>query len=304
MKLEYLEYLIMLQKAGSINKSAALLHTSPQNVSRVLRSLEDELGVELVHRSLSGIEFTEAGVGAVDLGIKVLELMEAYKLQYRHKSQTEGKLNIFATKIQSALFMNDIVGKFTKLYPRISVDYIENDLFICLEKIRQMEHSVGLVPVLDDDNFFSLEDFSVIPVNPERIAVLVARNSAFGKQIEVTWKELNNGKFVIHARNNIEDGFWSEVLAHSIENVEDIALASTGYLFFNKILEEGYIGLGCERTSSLSENMQRREVREKTRIIPVMDVNSTFQNCLVIPNGFGNDPAVECLVDFMKRYSV
>lgn len=304
MKLEYLEYLIMLQKAGSINKSAALLHTSPQNVSRVLRSLEDELGVELVHRSLSGIEFTEAGVGAVDLGIKVLELMEAYKLQYRHKSQTEGRLNIYATKIQSALFMNDIVSKFTKLYPKIRVNYVENDLFICLEKIRQVKNSVGLIPVLNDDNFLDLEDFLVVPVNSERIAILVARNAVLGKQTEVNWQELNNEKFVIHARNNIEDGFWSEVLAHSIENVEDIALASTGYLFFNKILEEGYIGLGCERTSSLSENMQRREVREKTRIIPVVDVNSTFQNSLVIPNGFRNDPAVGCLVDFMKRYSV
>lgn len=304
MKLEYFEYLIMLQKAGSINKSATLLHTSPQNVSRVLRSLEDELGIDLVRRSLSGIEFTEAGIGAVDLGLKILELMESYKLQYRHKSQTEGIINIFATKIQSALFMNDIIGKFTKLYPRIRVNYVENDLFICLEKIKQVKFGVGLIPILDDENFISLNEFSVEPVNSERIAILVARGEIFAKKTEVTWHELNNRKFVIHARNNIEDGFWSEVLARLIENVEDIALASTGYLFFNKILEEGYIGLGCERISSLSENMQKREVRENTRIIPVVDVNSTFRNCLVIPKEFEHDPAIECLIDFMKRYHV
>ena len=258
----------------------------------------------MVHRSLSGIEFTEAGLGAVELSSKVLELMEAYKLQYQHKSQTEGQLNIYATKIQSALFMNDIVGKFAKLYPKIKVNYVENDLFICFEKIRQVNNSVGLIPILNDDNFLDLDDFLVIPVNIERIAILVARNTVFEKQVKVTWQELNNRKFVIHARNNIEDGFWSEVLARSIEHVEDIILASTGYLFFNKILEEGYIGLGCERISSLSENMQRREVREKTRILPIVDLNSTFQNCLVIPKTLEDDPAIRCLVDFMKRYHV
>ena len=38
MKTEYFGYLIMLKQAGSINKSATMLHTSPQNVSRIMRA--------------------------------------------------------------------------------------------------------------------------------------------------------------------------------------------------------------------------------------------------------------------------
>ena len=44
--IEYIEYLIMLKQTGSINKSAVLLHTSPQNVSRIMKQMEDELNVE------------------------------------------------------------------------------------------------------------------------------------------------------------------------------------------------------------------------------------------------------------------
>ena len=66
-KLEYLLYLEALQRAGSVNKSAQLLHTSAQNVSRVLRQLETELGCALFVRTPYGVELTEAGLGAIGL---------------------------------------------------------------------------------------------------------------------------------------------------------------------------------------------------------------------------------------------
>ena len=41
------------------------------------------------------------------------------------------------------------------------------------------------------------------------------------------------------------------------QKTADVFVASNGYLFYNKILEEGYIGLGSERASYLSESMQK-----------------------------------------------
>ena len=44
-----------------MNKSAQLLHTSAQNVSRVLRQLETELGYAVLLRNTKGVRLTEKG---------------------------------------------------------------------------------------------------------------------------------------------------------------------------------------------------------------------------------------------------
>lgn len=61
MRVESLECLIELEKAGSINAAAKNLYISQQGLSRMLDALEKSLGAKLVERSHSGIRFTEAG---------------------------------------------------------------------------------------------------------------------------------------------------------------------------------------------------------------------------------------------------
>lgn len=61
MQIKNLEYLIALERAGSINKAAASMFISQQGLSKVLRSMESELGASLIERSSSGVRLTEAG---------------------------------------------------------------------------------------------------------------------------------------------------------------------------------------------------------------------------------------------------
>lgn len=302
MKIEYFHYLIMLKKAGSINKSAALLYTSPQNVSRILKVIEDELGVELVKRNLTGVEFTKAGLEAVLLGEKILGLMEEYRLQFQEKNVVAGELNIYATKIQSTLFMDDIVTKFSVLHPKIKIKFIENDLWVCLHKLKTVPNSVGLFPVLEETDLSDWDGMQLMKINSERIAVIVDKNTSFGKYKNVSYDFLKGKKCVIHARNDYEDGFWSKILYQYVKNAAEIFVASNGYLFYNKILEEQYIGLGSEKTSYLSESMQKEAIRGRTAIIPIIDEYSTYSNCLVVPNDLVKNEAVGCLKEFLEGY--
>lgn len=302
MKIGYFYYLIMLKKAGSINKSAALLYTSPQNVSRVLKLVEDDLGVELVKRNLNGVEFTEAGLDAVLLGEQILGLLDEYRLKYQRSKVVSGELNIYATKIQSTLFMDDIVTKFSTLYPKVKLKFIENDLWVCLHKLRTIPNSVGLFPVLEEADLSDWTGMRLTKINAERIAVIVNKNSTFWKYKDVSYDFLEGKKCVIHARNDYEDGFWSKILNQYVKNIADIFVASNGYLFYNKILEENYIGLGSEKVSYLSESMQKGTTRDRVAIIPINDECSTYNNCLVVPDELVENEAVKCLEEFLKFY--
>jgi LysR family hca operon transcriptional activator len=62
MELRHLRYFIAVAETGSLTEAAAnRLHTSQPSLSRQIRDLEDQVGVELLLRSARGVELTEAG---------------------------------------------------------------------------------------------------------------------------------------------------------------------------------------------------------------------------------------------------
>lgn len=61
MEIKQLEYFVAASECGSFNKAAQCLYTSQPNVSKVVSSLEKELGRELFERKSKGIQLTPYG---------------------------------------------------------------------------------------------------------------------------------------------------------------------------------------------------------------------------------------------------
>ena len=62
MELRHLRYFIAVAETGSLTEAAELrLHTSQPSLSRQIRDLEHQVGVDLLSRSVRGVELTDAG---------------------------------------------------------------------------------------------------------------------------------------------------------------------------------------------------------------------------------------------------
>jgi LysR family hca operon transcriptional activator len=62
MELRHLRYFIAVVETGSLTEAAEhRLHTSQPSLSRQIRDLEDQVGAELLSRSVHGVELTDAG---------------------------------------------------------------------------------------------------------------------------------------------------------------------------------------------------------------------------------------------------
>jgi LysR family hca operon transcriptional activator len=77
-ELRHLRYFIAVAEAGSLTEAAdKRLHTSQPSLSRQIRDLESEVGVELLTRSARGVELTPAGRAFLDRARLVLSQVEA-----------------------------------------------------------------------------------------------------------------------------------------------------------------------------------------------------------------------------------
>ena len=67
MELRHLRYFMAVAEAGSLTSAAERrLHTSQPSLSRQIRELEDQVGVELLSRGARGVELTAAGRAFLD----------------------------------------------------------------------------------------------------------------------------------------------------------------------------------------------------------------------------------------------
>jgi LysR family hca operon transcriptional activator len=105
MELRHLRYFIAVAEEGSLTLAAAKrLHTAQPSLSRQIRDLEYEVGVQLMSRSVHGIELTAAGKAFLDHARMALAQVDAAVEAARRAAQPARKT--FAIGFQTGHEMN------------------------------------------------------------------------------------------------------------------------------------------------------------------------------------------------------
>ncbi|MDY6891006.1 MAG: HTH-type transcriptional regulator CysB [Pseudomonadota bacterium] len=124
MKLQQLRYIWEVARHDlNVSATAQSLYTSQPGISKQIRLLEDELGVEVFARSGKHLtRVTPAGEAILAIAGEVLQKCEAIRqVAQEFSDERKGKLEIATTHTQARYALPDIIHDFIKLYPEVSL---------------------------------------------------------------------------------------------------------------------------------------------------------------------------------------
>lgn len=143
MKLRHLEYFVAVVEEQSYTKAAERLFISQPPLSRQIKNLESDLGVELIERGSRPLRTTEVGQFLYSHAVKLLANAKEIKAMTQRVGNTEKTLTIGF--VGSLLFglLPKIIYLFRQQQPQLKVSLKEMNTKLQIEALKEGKIDVG-----------------------------------------------------------------------------------------------------------------------------------------------------------------
>lgn len=148
MKLQQLRYLREVVRRGlNVSEAAEALYTSQPGISKQIRLLEEELGVQiLVRHGKRLVDLTEPGRIIVEIAERMLQDADSLKAVGREFGQEDtGALAIATTPTQARYALPAVVRRFIARHPRVRLHLREGSPAQIVELVTEAGVDIGIV---------------------------------------------------------------------------------------------------------------------------------------------------------------
>lgn len=128
MNLHHLKVFLAVAETGGISAGAERLHISQPAVSREIRELEAQLGLNLFDRQPRGVRLTEGGLRLLEYAQRIFSLEQMAERELRgFANLMQGELILGASATLGSYLLPPLINRFYSQYPNIFIRlYISN----------------------------------------------------------------------------------------------------------------------------------------------------------------------------------
>jgi DNA-binding transcriptional LysR family regulator len=108
-------------RLGGMNRAAAALNTVQSNVTARIRSLEEQLGVQLFRRTNKGVSLTAAGERLLPYAVRVARLLDEARRAARDDGTPRGRLTVGSLETTAALRLTPLLSSFLAHCPAVDL---------------------------------------------------------------------------------------------------------------------------------------------------------------------------------------
>lgn len=290
MELRQLRYFLAVAKHRNFTKAAGILLVSQPALSKMIRSLEEELGEKLIERTNKVTELTDAGRVVYEYAANILSLTEDLSRSLEDMTDLRrGEISIGIPPIIGSLFFPRVLAAFHNEYPNVKIDIKEYGAKKVAESILTGEIEIGVAVI----QMISLEDFEVYPIVKEDMVVLVNENHILAKRDSVALKDLKNEEFIFY---NEDFALFELVRQHCISEggfEPDILFQSSQWDFMSEMVAAG-MGITI-LPQSICNRVQNRSVVQ----VALKDTTLKWKLAIIAAEGRYVSHASRAFIDFL-----
>lgn len=220
MKLQQLRYVWEVTRHNlNVSATAQSLFTSQPGISKQIRLLEDELGVEIFARSGKHLtRVTPAGEAIVELAGQVLRLTENIKdVAQEHSDERRGSLSIATTHTQARYALPPVIREFTRKYPDVALHMQQGTP----KQIAQMVSDGQADFAIATESLELFNDLVLLPCYRWNRCLLVPQGHPLAEEKQLTLEALARYPLVTYVfgftgRSQLDDAFRAKGLSPNV----------------------------------------------------------------------------------------
>ncbi|TYR81496.1 LysR family transcriptional regulator [Priestia megaterium] len=196
MEIRDLEYFIEVANHKNFTKAASQVHLSQTGLSKSVKKIEKELGVELLDRSMRELKLTDAGEIVYQQAMRALSILNHLpNLLDDLMNLKTGEIKMGIPPLIGTLFFPRIAKDFNKQYPKLSLQLIEFGAkkIETLVEEDQVDMGIVMLPITHDQK----DKFHLYPFVKEKFVLYTHKNHPLANERAVLLEQLKDEKFIM-----------------------------------------------------------------------------------------------------------
>lgn len=197
MDLRELRVFVEVVKRDGFSAATQVLHATQSTVSKAIKQLEDEVGVQLFDRVGRKVKLTVAGDLVYRHAVAMLAARENLQNDLADLSGLRrGRIRLGLSRLGSASLFTGLVVRFRRRFPGIEVELVERGVLSLQQALREgaLDLAICRLPVPDDLDWILVHD--------EPLLALVPREHPLARASAVELAQLADTPFIL-----FEQGF-------------------------------------------------------------------------------------------------
>jgi DNA-binding transcriptional LysR family regulator len=193
MDIRQMQYVLELARFNSFTKAAEALHITQPTLSKMIISLEEELGLKLFSRMGKRVELTDAGKVIQAQAQNIAESFTNLTSELNDLTNLKkGHIRIGLPPMAGSSFFPSVMSKFRERYPELTIQMVEEGSKRLQIEVANGNLDMGIVQLPTNENMF---DSHVIV--KENLKLIVHPSHRLADRGEASLAELADESFIL-----------------------------------------------------------------------------------------------------------
>ena len=203
MNILHMKYAVEVARVGSLNKASETLLVATPNISRSIKELEADVGIEIFDRSAKGVTLTPEGEEFIGYAKEILKQIDHVKNLYKVGATQKQK---FAISVPRACYISEAFSEFSKTLTNDAAEifYKETNSQRTIDNILNRDYKLGIIRYAENyDKYFKSmlveKGLCYEMISEFSYCLIMSEENPLSKKEQITFDDLQGYIEIAHA---------------------------------------------------------------------------------------------------------